>query len=138
MKKFVYKDHTADLIIEARGLTLKKAIENCAKGLFSLTANQKLLSSAKKVKIKVKASSLEELVSLVLDALVAESDARELFFKEFKVEKIDGEKISLTGTALGCKMTPEAGELHVKAVTHHETIVKKTRDGWLVRVLLDI
>ena len=113
MEKFKLIGHTADLIIEGRGATLKKAFENTALGLFSVTADLKKLKPIKNVTIREKASSLEELVSYVLNDLVAESDARELFFKSFKIEKLDLKNFSMVGKAAASKMTPEAGEYRI-------------------------
>lgn len=138
MKEFKLIGHTADLIIQGRGGTLKKAIENTALGLFTVTASLKKLKPTKTVTIREKASSLEELVSYVLNDLVAESDARELFFKTFAITKLDLKNFSMVGKAVGCKMTALAGELHVKAVTHHATKITHKAKEWRVSVLLDI
>ncbi|MFH1779786.1 MAG: archease [Candidatus Micrarchaeota archaeon] len=138
MKKYSFVEHTADVFVEGYGSTLKEAIENTALGLFAFTADLKKVKENKNVIIKQSAASISELVSFVLNELVSESDAGELFFKKFVVNKLDLTKLVLEGVAYGSKMTPEAGEEHVKAVTHHGALVFKGDNGWVVRVLLDI
>ena len=75
-----------------------------------------------------------------LGDLIAESDSRELFFKEFKVtslKQVEGTYV-LKGHAIGSEMQPELGGTTVKAVTHHECSVKKEGNIWTIRVLIDI
>jgi SHS2 domain-containing protein len=141
MKNIVFLDHTADVMFEASGSTLGEAFENCALALFSVTAHLNKVKG-KKVAVKIceKAQTLEELFAFALNDLVGESDAREVFFKEFKVKKIKQEKNEwvLEGTAFGCEMKPEAGNTHVKSVTFHEASVEKKKGKWKARILLDI
>ena len=141
MDKIVFLDHTADVMYDAFGFTLEEAVENAALALFSVTCHLERLSGAKKmVRIKEQADSLEEVVIFALNDLVAESDSQELFFKEFKVERLREENGAwhLEGVATGFDFTPEAGNTHVKSVTHHDTQVKEENGKWRIRILLDI
>jgi SHS2 domain-containing protein len=111
--------------------------------LFDTIAKTSEVEAAKKIKISQSAPSLEELVVFVLGALLSESDANEVFFKRFKVEKFkeSGGEFKIEGVAFGENEKPEFGGTVVKAVTFHELRVTKpdarSRE-WKIRVLLDV
>ncbi len=140
MKPFKFFDHTADILYEATGRTFEEALQNAALALFETTADLGKVAAAKSVPIKEAAPTLNELATHVLSDLVAERDARGLFFKSFKVEKFakTSKGFELEGIAKGSPMQAEAGKLDVKAVTHHQTRVTEAKGKWTIRVLLDI
>jgi len=140
MKNYLFFDHTADILFEAYGPTFEKALENAAAALFETIADLKKVKTTRSVKIREWAPNRDELVVRVLSALVAQRDAEGLFFKTFSVKKIEGKDggFHLQGEAKGSPMTPQAGLLDVKAVTHHETKAFQKSGQWTVRVLLDI
>lgn len=139
-KAFKFFDHTADILYEAYGKTYEEALENAAAALFETIADLKKVKTTRSVKIREWAPNRDELVVRVLSDLVAERDARGLFFKTFSVIKIEEKDggFALQGEAKGSAMTPQAGMLDVKAVTHHETKAVQIKGKWTVRVLLDI
>lgn len=141
MKNVVFLDHTADIMYEASGQTLVEAFENAALALFSIISHlDKVKGTKVEVKIEEKADKLEQLFAFALNDLVGESDAREVFFTEFRVKKIgrQGKAWVLVGRAFGAEMTREAGNTHVKSVTLHEARVIKEKNKWKARILLDI
>ncbi len=139
-KAFKFFDHTADILYEGYGSTYPEALENAAAALFETIADLKKVKSIKSVKIREWAPNRDELAVRVLSDLVAQRDALGLFFKTFSVTKIEEKDggYALEGVAKGSSMTPEAGLLDVKAVTHHETKAFENKGRWTVRVLLDI
>lgn len=140
MKRFKFFDHTADILYEAYGDSFENALENAAAALFETIADLKKVKTSKTVVIREWAPNRDELVVRVLSDLVAQRDAEGLFFKTFsvtKIEKKDG-GLALEGVAKGAPMSPQAGLLDVKAVTHHQTRVLEKKGRWTVRVLLDI
>ncbi len=139
-KAFKFFDHTADILYEAYGKTYEEALENAALALFETIADLKKVKTTRTVKIREWAPNRDELVVRVLSDLVAERDARGLFFKTFSVSKVEEKDggFALQGEAKGSPMTPVAGLLDVKAVTHHETKAFQQKGKWTVRVLLDI
>jgi SHS2 domain-containing protein len=140
MKPYKYFDHTADVLYEAYGKSFPDALENAAKALFETIADLTLVGTSKKVSITETAVSESELAAFVLSDLVAQRDAQGLFFRSFAVTRFAETKkgFELTGVARGSPMTPKAGVLDVKAVTHHETKAFQTKGQWTIRVLLDI
>jgi len=141
MDKFIFLDHTADIMFDAFGFSVEEAFENAAGALFTVTCHlDRLKGSSREVKVVEQADSLEELFAFALNDLVGESDSQELFFREFKVGKLRQENDAwrLEGVATGFDFTPEAGNTHVKSVTHHGTQVVQEGGRWRARILLDI
>ncbi|MEM3399712.1 MAG: archease [Candidatus Micrarchaeia archaeon] len=139
-KKFRFLEHKADMLFEAYGKTLSESIENAGLALFSAMADVGKLTEEERISIRVKASDLGELVVFTLSELLSESDARGLFFKSFKVKKLDRKENEyfVEGEAWGERKKPENALGDVKAVTFHELEVKEGKDGWIIRVLLDV
>ncbi len=144
MEKYKYLDHKVDVLFEAYGFKLEEAFENAAQAMFDTMCDTTKLNmddnKTERVEIEEDADTLEELIVFTLGDLIAESDSRELFFKNFKVtslKQVDGSYV-LKGYAIGSEMEPELGGTVVKAVTHHECSVKKEGNIWTIRVLVDI
>ena len=90
--------------------------------------------------LRAEAESLEDLVSFGLGKVLSASDAKEIFFKKLEVVRLErnGKSWVLDAQASGEPYSPEKGEEHVKAVTHHETAVEEKDGKWRIRILLDI
>jgi SHS2 domain-containing protein len=142
VKKFAFFEHTADVLFEAHGKTLKECVENAASAMITVMGKPELLKKTHEVVVRQKAKNLEELIVFLLDQLVTESDARQIFWKEFKVKKIMEDKtgFKIEGTAFGSPYFPEAAGTHVKAVTMHRAKVWKDerKKEWTARIVLDI
>ncbi|MFH1107545.1 MAG: archease [Candidatus Micrarchaeota archaeon] len=138
--KYRYMGHTADVMYEAYGQSFEKALENAALALFEVIADTRKIRAAKKVELREKAETLEDLAGFVLSDLNSESDAREIFFKRMKAGKLERTKdgYSIGFTAEGEPYSVEKGRSHVKAVTKHETQVEEKGGKWRIRILLDI
>ncbi len=140
MEKFVFLEHTADVLVEASGFSFEEALENAALAMFSTIASTEELGELDSIEIEERGESLEELAAFTLSSLLAEAQAEELFLKKFKVEefkKLDG-GFFVKGKAWGEEMSAEKGKTDVKAVTHHECKVWQEGSTWKLRVLLDI
>jgi len=144
-KGYKLLEHKADVLFEAAGASFERALEAAAQALFDTIAKTSKLKAAKKIKISQSAPSLEELVVFTLGSLLTESDANEVFFKEFKVTRFKEKngRFVVEGEASGENEKPEFGGTVVKAVTFHELRVakpdaKKGSREWRIRVLLDV
>lgn len=137
MEKYKFLDEiTSDVMFEAYGKDLKDLFENAAEALMQIICKKDLVGSEKELKVEVKADSAEDLMINWLQYLIATVDIEEMFFSKFRITEIDEKH--LTGYAYGETMTPEKGETVVKAVTYHKYKFKKTDDGYMTRVSLDI
>ena len=135
-----FLEHKADVLFEATGESFEDALEECAQALFETMADVSRVKSGESVVVEARASELRELAVFVLEELLSEADAENLFFHGFKVASFGkrGREFVLKGAASGSRRKPDLGRTDVKAVTHHESNVKKTAKGYKIRILLDV
>ena len=139
---FRYKEHTADVIIEAWGPTLEAAFEEAAKAMFALITDIEKVEPAEELSIEVEGFDLENLLYRWLEELLYYHDSQNLVFSKFRVTEISkiGEDYQLKAKVYGEKFdhrkhTP--GTV-VKAVTYAEMKVEKRNSTWYVSAVLDI
>ena len=139
--KYKFLEHTADVMFEAQGKNLNEVFRNSALAVFDVQCNLKNVRSKIKKKIKLKNSVVGDLLFDFLEELIYLKDAKYLLFGKFdvKIKETKGEYI-LDVIAYGEKINPKKHELKtdVKAITLHEFFLKKVKDGWKCKVLLDI
>ncbi|MCX6769984.1 MAG: archease [Candidatus Micrarchaeota archaeon] len=130
--RYRFLEHTADIMFEAYGKTYSEALENSAHALFSVFGEAKEKTH---VDFLVSAPNLDELTVQSLADMLAYMDTHEIVFSRAKVKKFDPAANSLEIEAFGEKKRPRAT---VKAVTYHELMVKQDKEGWTIKVLLDV
>ncbi|NQU78432.1 archease [Candidatus Woesearchaeota archaeon] len=136
MKYKFIDEITSDVVFEAYGSSLKELFENSAEAMFSMICKLDLVEPVDEYKIEVESDDVEGLMINWLQTLIAEVDIKEMFFSKFRVTDIT-EK-SMTAFVYGESVSKEKGETVVKAVTYHQFELKKTDDGYMCRVSLDI
>ncbi len=138
--KFLKDVAIADIAFEASGKTLSELFESAG-----LAVTNTMVRDLKKVKpktskiIKLKSDTLENLLFNFLQEIIFLKDARQLLLSKFSV-KIDEKKIFLTAKASGERLDAKKHELvvDVKAVTMHKFELKKEKNKWVARVILDV
>ena len=142
MRKFRFLEHTADMYIEAWGRTLKEAFENTAVGLGFIIVPSDNVEPKVEKKINVESEDEQALLFDFLSNFLIFQDAEELIFHRVKVEKIEKKsgKYHLAARALGEKFDSEKHEegTHVKAITYHYMEIKKEKNKYKIKVLVDI
>ncbi len=142
MKQFEFLEHTADTYIVGYGETLEQAFENTAIGLGFLIVTSDNVEPQIEKEIKVKAEDKKALLFDFLSEFLIFQDAESLIFHKVKVEKIEEKngKWYLFAKAWGEKFNPEKHEegTHVKAITYHYMEIKREKDKYVVKVLVDI
>jgi len=147
MKKYKFIDHTADVIFEVNGKNLEEIFENSALAVFEVQADLKKIKRKIKKKIKLKNANVEDLLFGFLEELIYIKDAKYLVFSKFKVKLLEkiSSKMNKTEFLLECvaegeKINPKKHGLKtdVKAITLHEFYLKKVKNGYKARILLDI
>lgn len=144
MKKFKFLENiaTADSAFEAYGKTLNKLFENAALALFETMANTKIVKPLRESHFSLHASNLDDLLFDFLSELVFVKDKRGMIFSKFKVEikKLKAKSYKLKANIWGEKIDQERHNLKidVKAVTRHRFGIKKEKDKYVTRVVLDI
>jgi SHS2 domain-containing protein len=137
--KYKFIDHTADVMFEAFGSSLSKVFENAALATFEVQCDLKKIEKKIEKKIKLKSKNIEDLLFDFIEELIYLKDARYIVFNEFDV-KVDRKNVSLEAEAYGEKINPRKHELKVdvKAITLHHYYLKKVKNGWKCRIILDI
>ena len=138
--KFLEDISLADVAFEASGKTLEELFESAALATTNVMIKDlKTIKPNIKKKIKLHASTVENLLHDFLQELVFLKDAKQLIFSKYKI-KINEKKLELTADISGEKLNPKTQThmVDVKAVTWHQYEVRKTEKGWIARVILDI
>jgi SHS2 domain-containing protein len=133
--KFI-KDLTSDVFFEAYGKTQKAVFQNAALAMFSVICDLKRIKKLNKVKIEVNAKDEKELLFSWLQALIAESEIEEIFFSSFKINKISPTHIQ--AIAIVEPISQEKGNTLVKAVTNYKFDLKRSKEGYVASISLDI
>jgi len=136
MKYKFIDEITSDVMFEAYGSDLKSVFSNAAEAMFTMFCHIDQVQPKVEKKIEVKADSTEDLMVNWLQALIAAVDIEGMFFSKFKITKITDK--GLTAYVYGEEMTRELGKTVVKAVTYHQYKFKKTKEGYMCRVSLDV
>lgn len=130
--EYRFLEHTADIMFEAYGKSYPDALQNAARAMFSVFGKA---GKKEKARFKVTAHNLGELTVQALADMLAYMDTHEIVFSEAKVLSFDAKSRAVEIEALGEKKQPRDT---VKAVTYHELMVKEDKDGWTIRILLDV
>ncbi len=132
--KFV-DDLTSDVMFIANAKTLNKLFESAAMALMSVMFDLKKIKEKKKVIIKAEGNNEEELLYNFLTNLLITFETKQLMMSKFIV-KIENSK--LEAECFGEETKQELVETQVKGVTYYNFELKKEKNGWACRVVLDI
>lgn len=140
--KFLEDLATADIAFEANGKTLEELFIQAALATTNvMVRNLKKIEGKEKREVRVEADQLDMLLFNFLQEIIFYKDAEQLIFGRYgvKIDKKDS-GFKLTAEIFGEKLDMMKHDLivDVKAVTLHQFEVKKTEEGWRVRVILDI
>lgn len=137
MKKYTYFDHTADVLFEAYGKTLDELFTNAALALEEIQVKLPTVTAKTKRTITLTNPKTDMLLFDFLQELIYLKDAEELLFSKFKIKVKEN---SLTADCWGEKINQKKHQLNVdaKAITLHQFEVKKTKNTWKARVIVDI
>ncbi|MAF35831.1 hypothetical protein CL622_01790 [archaeon] len=141
IRPYQFFDHTADVLYKANGKDYKEVFTNAGLALMETMVSLKTIEHKKSRKITLTEDSYEKLLFSFLEELVFIKDVNTLLFNKFSItltEKKD--KYTLIAVCHGDKIKPSKQELKVdvKAITLHEFYLKKTKDGYQAKVLVDI
>lgn len=141
-KNFRFTEHTADTYIEASGDNLEEVFSNIATGLGFLIIESDNVEENILKNITVESEDLESLLFDFLSEILVFQDSEGLIFHNVYVEKIEKKenKWRLNAKAKGEKFNSKKHEqgTHVKAITYHNMKIKKEKEKFKVRVLVDI
>ena len=140
MKKYEYLPHTADAEFVAYGKTINEAFSNAAEATFGIISETEEIKPKIKKEFKLKAKRLESLLYDFLEELLIYLDT-----DGWVLSKIDHIKImqSKEDFKLECVCHGDSYknyEVHgnIKSVTYNNMQIKQTKNGWSLRVVVDI
>ncbi|KPJ48916.1 MAG: hypothetical protein AMJ41_03970 [candidate division Zixibacteria bacterium DG_27] len=130
----------ADQAFEAWGASLEELFCSCAKATFEVMTDLSKVEPEKSFAIEIETETLDELLYLFLSEIIYLKDTERSFYSEFDLRIEAGNEFRLSGKVSGEKIDSERHVLKtdVKAVTYHQFQVKKRKDGYYARVVLDL
>ena len=131
-------DHTADVGIVARGVTLTEAFANAARGMFSLMVDLDRVAERDERRVEVEADDLEGLVVHWLSELLFISEVDGLVFRRFDVDGLSDTKLAARAYGEPLDIERHNPQLMIKAVTRHQLQVGREDGGYRIRVIFDI
>jgi len=134
--KFKFLKHTADIKFRAYGNTLNKVFENSALAMYNAVYPRKIKSKIKKSFI-VKGKDLESLLYNFLEELLVLFDSQDFIASKINV-KIDKKEMILKCVIYGDKVGNYDIGLTIKAITYNSMYVKKSKEGYVSQVVLDV
>ena len=130
-------EHTADIRVRITGSGLRELFKNAAFSLFEIMAEKEQEAGKRTaVKITQKADFREELFVNWLNELLSLSAARGLIFSDFKINKLQDNK--LEALAYGEPIENYRVNSEIKAATYHELKILETSTGWQAEVIFDV
>ena len=138
LKTYEFIEHTADICIRVRGSDLKGIFKNTALAMFDIMApkQKRGILPKKTLTLKQQAINKEELLLCWLNELLSLSAVEGLVFKAFIIKKIDEKQ--LEAEVQGEDISSYKVETEIKAATFNGLVLKKSRSGWLARVVFDV
>jgi SHS2 domain-containing protein len=131
-------DHTADVGLEAEGVTLAEAFANAATAMYSIMVHLDRVSERVQRPVRVEARNAEGLLTAWLLELLFITEVEGLVFRRFDVREASPRHLAAVahGEPLDPQRHPKGAV--VKAVTRHGLEVGPVEGGYRVRVILDI
>jgi len=132
-------EHTADLGLRVRAISLRQLFEDAAKGLFSmLVVNLDDVGHVHEKTYAIDGAELDYLLFDWLSELLYTFETENLLLSSFKVELQDD---GLQAICLGEPVDPSRHVMdhEVKAITYHALRTEQQEDGsWLAELIVDI
>jgi len=139
LKRFEFiEDLKSDVMFKAYGKSLEELFANAALGLFSVICQVDEVGHRRIKLVKVRGENIEDLMFNWLQELIGIVETDNLFLSRFEILKIGEDGTYLEAKCYGEGTAPEKGGAVVKGVTYYKYELRKTRDGYSVRVSLDI
>ncbi|MCL5093373.1 MAG: archease [Candidatus Marsarchaeota archaeon] len=144
MRRYIYKNHTADVEFVAYGRTLSELFSNALLAMSGVNADTDMLSKTegKKIwlRVKDKAPSIETLLWYFLQDILSLSDAKGVY--TYMAEEVDVRKrasgFSFEASLISKHKYPEVSKLDIKGVSMYALSISKTANGFKANVVLDV
>jgi SHS2 domain-containing protein len=142
ISSYIILEHPADIGIEAKGKTLKDAVEAASIGLSFIMVNTENIDCNENKQIELEAIDEEALIIKWLNEILFYFDSESFICKKvsiFDLKKI-GDIFKITGSLSGERFSSGKHEIkrHVKAVTYHQFELIESGSGVALRIFFDI
>ncbi|HLC55306.1 MAG TPA: archease [Candidatus Nanoarchaeia archaeon] len=142
MKKYVFLPDIAiaDIAFEAYGKDEEELFQHAAEALLETMVNVGTVNAKEKRVIQLSNAKLDALLFDFLNEIVFLKDRDYLVFKTVKIKLKKNKNYQLAAELKGEKINPERHDLgnDIKAITMHLFEVKKEKDYWKARIVVDI
>ena len=140
---FSHLEHTADVLIEARGRTLEEAFEQAGIGVYEVITDTSAVEPKRRLDIDVTGSDLENLLYKWIEELLINTDSDGLVYSIFRVCRIERNSdgsYHIVSSVWGEEFDPEKHEERtiVKAMTYAQMEIKRDAECWVLRFVVDI
>ncbi|MEB3816713.1 MAG: archease [Desulfurococcales archaeon] len=140
---FEFGEHTADVLVKARGRTLEEAFEWAAIATYEIMTDTTRVKPLRRIHIDVNGMDLENLLYNFIEELLYHTDSEGVVFSRLiRVCRIDreGDNYRLEAYAWGDVFDPEKYEHRtiVKAMTYAQMEVARRNDCWELTFVPDI
>ncbi len=135
---FTILEHPSDVGLEARGRSLAGAFEQAALGLMSLILDPPPSGTSEARPLTLAAADTEQLLVRWLSEVLFLFDGEGFAPAAFEIHELTPGALRATIHGEPLAGHPHRGNLDIKAVTYHQLLVRRDRNGWRVRVFFDI
>lgn len=138
---YEFLDHTADVLIEARGRTLEEALEQAGLAVYEVMTDTSRVAPLERRELTVEGIDLYNLIYRWIESLLVLTDSEGLVFSLFRVCELSNDGTRLRAVVWGERFEPSKHEHRtiVKAMTYSQMDVQKGDDGcWRLRFVVDI
>jgi len=138
--RFISDVAIAETCFEAYGQNLNLLFKHAALALEEVMVDTQSVNEKETKKLEVRGETLGDLLFRFLEEMVYLKDIEQLLFKTFNIQVINTKPLRLTAELKGEKIDPEKHRLRtdIKAVTYHLFEVKKEKNIWKARVVVDV
>jgi archease family protein len=138
---FEFLDHTADVLIEARGRTLEEALEEAGLAVYEVMTDTSRVRPLTRREVEVEGLDLYNTVYRWIESLLVMTDSEGLVFSVFRVCEVSQDGTRLKGVVWGEPFDPNRHEHRtiVKAMTYSQMDLGQDEKGcWRLRFVVDI
>jgi len=139
---FEHLEHTADVLIEARGSSLSEALEMAALATYEVMTDTKLVEPRVRVDIEVEGLDIFNILYRWIEELITYTDSERLVFSKFKVHhiKLDQDHAKIKAEAWGEEFNPDKhpSRTVVKAMTYSQMSFIEEDRCWKITFVVDI
>ncbi|MDP2921476.1 MAG: archease [Candidatus Omnitrophota bacterium] len=142
MKPYEIIDHTADIGIKARGVTLIELFENSAKGMFHIISCGKGPLKGervtKKLEIKNTTDVLEDLLVNWLSELLYIFSKEKICIDSFRILGLNNSGLTAEIEGSTIDLYQSSSYTEIKAVTFHNLKIEEAVEGFSCAIIFDV